>query len=296
MAIADLHLHTTYSDGRFTPSELVDAAARAGLRAIALTDHDHTGGLAEARAHAARYRLEVLTGVELNTVWQDREVHVLGYGFDETLDWWDAFMTEQRAGRKLRMERFVERLAAQGLPLTMADVSRHAPEGGALGRPHLARALVAMGVVASEQQAFDQFLTRQAPTYVPRGGLSPVEAVQAIRRAGGVASLAHPKGLPLEDGPLLDELVAAGLGALEVVHPSQPPVLREYYRSLALSRGLICTGGTDDHGPREGQPSRIGSDGVPYAVVAALKSRAQAASDGKESRETRAFNLRKEGL
>lgn len=283
MATADLHLHTTYSDGRFTPSELVDAAARAGLRAIAITDHDHTGGLAEAREHARRYRLEILTGVEINTVWQDRELHVLGYGFDETLDWWDAFMREQRAGRARRMERFLERLADHGIALTMEDVARHA-DGGALGRPHLAQALVAARVVSSEQQAFDQFLSSQAPTYVPRDGISPAEAVQTIRRAGGVASLAHPKGLPLDEGPLFDELLEAGLGGLEVVHPSQPPALREYYRSLAESRGLLCTGGTDDHGPKEGQPSRIGSDGVPYAVVEALKSRSVAGSRGKESR------------
>jgi predicted metal-dependent phosphoesterase TrpH len=273
MATADLHLHTTYSDGRFTPSELVDAAVRAGLRAIAVTDHDHTGGLPEARRRASSYRLEVLTGVEINAVWQDREWHVLGYCFDETLDWWESLMREQRGARARRMERFLERLHQLGVSLSMEDVARHAA-GGALGRPHLAQALVAAGVVSSEQQAFDQFIGAGARAHVPREGLSPVEAVRAIRRAGGVASLAHPKGLPLEEGSLLDELVEAGLGGLEVVHPSLAPVLRDYYRSLAESRGLLWTGGTDDHGPREGQPSRIGSDGVPYTVVEALKSRA----------------------
>lgn len=273
MATADLHLHTTFSDGRFTPSELVDAAALAGLRAIAVTDHDHTGGLPEARERAERYRLEVLTGVEINTVWQDRELHVLGYCFDETLDWWNALMASQRDARERRMEHFVARLQEHGVPVAMEDVRRHAGSG-ALGRPHLAQALVEKGVVSSEQQAFDQWLAAGAPGYVPREGLSPVEAIRAIREAGGVSSLAHPKGLPLEGGNLIGELVEEGLGALEAVHPSHSSLLREYYRSMADYYGLLWTGGTDDHGPKAGRPARIGSDGVPYSVVEALKARA----------------------
>ncbi len=273
MAKADLHLHTTYSDGRFTPSELVDAAVLAGLRAIALTDHDHTGGLPEARLRARNYRLEVISGVEINTVWQERELHVLGYCIDETLDWWVDLLATQRQARERRMERFVQRLQDQDVPVTMADVRRHAGHG-ALGRPHLAQALVENGVVSSEQQAFVQWLSYGSTAYVPREGMSPVEAIQAIRKAGGVASIAHPKGLPLEEGNLIETLIEAGLGALEVVHPSQPPVLREYYRSMAEHYGLLWTGGTDDHGPKGGRPARIGSDSVPYAVVDALKARA----------------------
>ncbi|MNX21718.1 Error-prone DNA polymerase [compost metagenome] len=273
MATADLHLHTTFSDGRFTPSELVDAAALAGLKAIAVTDHDHTGGLVEARERAARYRLEVLTGVEINTVWQDRELHVLGYCFDESLDWWNSLMVDQREARERRMERFVARLQENGLPVTMEDVRLQAGEG-ALGRPHLAQALIAKGLVSTEQQAFDRWLSSGTAGYVPREGLSPAEAIRAIRKAGGVASIAHPRSAPLEGGNLIGELVEVGLGALEVVHPSHPPVLRDYYRSMAEHYGLLWTGGTDDHGPKGGRPARIGSDSVPYSVVEALKARA----------------------
>ncbi len=273
MATADLHLHTTFSDGRFTPSELVDAAALAGLRAIAVTDHDHTGGLVEARQRAERYRMEVLTGVEINTVWQDRELHVLGYCFDETLDWWNALMQAQRDARERRMEAFVTRLQDLGVPVSLDDVRRYAGPG-ALGRPHLAQALVEKGVVSTEQQAFDQFLSSGTAGYVPREGISPVEAIRAIRKAGGVASIAHPRSAPLESGNLIGELVSEGLGALEVVHPSHPPLLREYYRSMAEYYGLLWTGGSDDHGPKGGRPARIGTDGVPYTVVEALKARA----------------------
>jgi predicted metal-dependent phosphoesterase TrpH len=273
MATADLHLHTTFSDGRFTPSELVDAAALAGLSAIAVTDHDHTGGLPEARLRAERYRMEVLTGVEINTIWQDRELHVLGYCFDETLDWWNDLMNDQRAARERRMERFVTRLQDLGLPVAMDDV-RQVAGSGALGRPHLAQALVAKGLVSSEQQAFDQWLSSGSAGYVPREGISPVSAIHAIRKAGGVASIAHPRSVGLESGDLLGELVSEGLGALEVVHPSHPPMLRDYYRSMADYYGLLWTGGTDDHGPKGGRPARIGSDSVPYSVVEALKARA----------------------
>lgn len=271
MATADLHLHTTYSDGRFTPSELVDAAALAGLRAIAVTDHDHTGGLVEARRRAETYRLEVLTGVEINTVWQDRELHLLGYCFDETLDWWNDLMAEQRAARKRRMEHFVTRLQKHGLDVELADVQRQAGDG-ALGRPHLAQVLVSKGIVATEQQAFDQWLGAGTSGYVPREGISPADAIKAIRRAGGVASIAHPRSAPIESGNLVGELVSLGLGAMEVVHPSHPPLLREYYRSMADHYGLLCTGGTDDHGPKGSRPARIGTDGVPYSVVEALKT------------------------
>lgn len=273
MATADLHLHTTFSDGRFTPSELVDAAALAGLKAIAVTDHDHTGGLVEARERARRYRLEVLTGVEINTVWQDRELHLLGYCFDESLDWWQELMADQRDARVRRMERFVSRLQEHGLDVTMDDVRHHAGEG-ALGRPHLAQVLVAKGIVSTEQQAFDQWLSSGTSGYVPREGISPVEAIRAIRKAGGVAGIAHPRSAPLEAGNLIGELVSEGLGALEVVHPSHPPVLRDYYRSMAEYYGLLWTGGTDDHGPKGGRPARIGTDSVPYTVVEALKARA----------------------
>lgn len=284
MATADLHLHTTYSDGRLTPSQLVDAAVLAGLRAIAVTDHDHTGGLVEARQRAARYRLEVLTGVEINTLHQGRELHILGYCLDETLDWWNDLMAEQRGARERRMERFVGRLQEHGVPVTMEDVRRMAGSG-ALGRPHLAQALIAKRVVSSEQQAFDQWLSPGSPGYVPREGISPAEAIRAIRRAGGVASIAHPGGYGPLGTPgaadtlppivaLIEELVDAGLGAVEAVHPSHPPVLRDYYRSMADHYGLLWTGGSDDHGPKGGRPARIGSESVPYAVVEALKARA----------------------
>lgn len=278
---ADLHLHTTYSDGRFTPAELVEAACLVGLGAIAITDHDETGAVEAARAVVADrgYRLEVLMGVEINTVWQDAEVHVLGYFVDPATPGWQEAMGRQRGERERRMTRFVEALQAEGVPLSLEAVQEQAG-AGSLGRPHLARALVAAGHAGSEQSAFERFLTPGCPTYVEREGLSPFEAIALIRAAGGVSSLAHPRNVPLsvpsgpEGGPsLIERLVEAGLDALEVVHPSLPPMLRDYYAGMAAYYGLLSTGGSDDHGPRPDRPARIGSEAIDYGWVEALKER-----------------------
>lgn len=222
-------------------------------------------------------------GVEINTVWQDAEVHVLGYFMDPATPGWAEAMQRQQGERERRMARFVEALAAWGVPLPMEAVRAQAGEGS-LGRPHLARALVEAGVAASEQSAFERFLTPGCPTYVPREGLSPFEAIALIRRAGGVSSLAHPKNVPLTApaGPddaasLIERLVEAGLDALEVVHPSQPPMLRDYYAGMAEYYGLLSTGGSDDHGPRPGRPARIGSEAIDYRWVEALRDRPRAA-------------------
>lgn len=281
---ADLHLHTTFSDGRFSPAELVEAASLVGLGAIAITDHDETAAVEAARAVVAErgLRLEILMGVEINTVWQDAEVHVLGYFVDPRAPGWREAMQRQQGERLRRMTRYVAALEAEGAPVTLAAVQEQAG-GGSLGRPHLARALVEAGHASSEQTAFERFLTPGAPTYVPREGLSPFEAIALIRAAGGVSSLAHPKSVPLS-GPTSDEdsqslierLVEAGLDALEVVHPSQPPMLRDYYAGMAGYYGLLSTGGSDDHGPRYGRPARIGSEAVDYAWVEAMRNRRKA--------------------
>lgn len=276
---ADLHLHTTYSDGRFAPEALVLAAARAGLAAIAVTDHDNTDAVAEARASvvARGLALEVISGAEVTAMHGELELHILGYFVDPAAPGWQAGMERQRGERERRAAAFVAALAARGILISVDDVRRHAGEG-AIGRPHLARALVEAGVCSTEQQAFDRYLNPGCPTFVSRGGLDPKEAISLIHAAGGVASLAHPRSVPLSEPDaqgetLLSYLVAAGLDALEVVHPSASSMLRAYYARLATDHGLAVTGGSDDHGPRPGHSSRIGGESVPYAWVTALRAR-----------------------
>lgn len=276
---ADLHLHTTYSDGRHTPEGLVLAAARAGLAAIAVTDHDNTDAVAEARAAVAAHglSLEVIPGVEVTAMRGEQELHILGYFVDPEAPGWQEGMARQRGERERRAAAFVASLAAHGVLILLDAVRRLAGEG-AIGRPHLARALVEAGVCSTEQQAFDRYLNPGSPTFVSRGGLDPQEAIALIHAAGGVASLAHPRSAALTEPDaqgqtLLSYLVAAGLDALEVVHPSANSMLRSYYARLAAEHGLLVTGGSDDHGPRPGHSSRIGGESVPYAWVTALRSR-----------------------
>lgn len=261
---ADLHLHSTYSDGRLTPGEIVTAACRAGLSAIALTDHDTTAGIEIARqaVRTQGLRLRILSGIEVSTVWNGQELHILGYGVDPDSKSWSALLQGQETERERRMERLVESLAAHGVQVTLALVKLEAGLAQ-FGRAHLARVLVTQGAASSEQNAFERYLNPGCPTYVERQGLSPFEAIGSIHAAGGMASLAHPHRSGVERVQI-EELARAGLDALEVNHPSHPPMLRNYYGRLVSELGLGFTGGSDDHGPRGGEPSAIGSVLAPH--------------------------------
>lgn len=261
---ADLHLHSTYSDGRLTPAEVVAAACRSGLDAIALTDHDTTAGVEIARQAVREQglRLSVLAGIEVSTVWNGQELHILGYGIEPEAPSWAKLLAGQAMERERRMERLVAALEAHGLPVTLELVRREAGNAR-VGRAHLARALVKLGAASSEQSAFDRYLNPECPTYVERQGLSPFEAIAAIHAAGGVASLAHPHRSGVERAQIA-ELAGAGLDAIEVNHPSHSPTLRDYYGRLGSELALGFTGGSDDHGPRGGEPSAIGSVLAPH--------------------------------
>lgn len=267
---SDLHLHSTHSDGRLTPAEIVATASRAGLQAIALTDHDTTSGVAAARRAVAEQglRLRVIAGIEVSTVWDGREIHVLGYDVDPAAPSWGDLLARQEAERKRRMAGLVAALAATGIPVSMELVQR-AAGSASMGRAHLARVLVERGAASSEQAAFERYLNPGCPTYVERQGLSPFAAITAIHEAGGAASLAHPHRSGLEREHIV-QLAEAGLDALEVHHPSHSSVLRDYYGRLVSELDLGFTGGSDDHGPRSGEPSGIGSVMAPPGWEEAL--------------------------
>lgn len=270
---ADLHLHSTYSDGRLTPAEIVMKACRAGLQAIALTDHDTTAGIEMARRAVSEQglRLQVIAGIEVSTVWEGREIHVLGYGIAPSAPSWSDLLARQEAERARRMVQLVAALVAIGVPVSLELVQRAAGPAN-VGRAHLARVLVELGAAGSEQAAFERYLNPGCPTYVERQGLSPFEAILAIHNAGGVASLAHPHRSGLEREHI-EQLVAAGLDALEVNHPSHSSVLRDYYGRLVSELDLGFTGGSDDHGPRGGEPSGVGSVTAPSGWVEAMSRR-----------------------
>ena len=273
----DLHLHTTASDGQLSPPALVQLAREQGLDVIAITDHDTTNGI-EAAQQAAHGSPVIIPGIELSAEDAGGDVHMLGYLMDIHDPAFQARLARFRDDRLLRGRRIVERLAELDLPVDwerVADMSRH----GAVGRAHIARALVEAGHVTTIKEAFDRYLHIGGPAYVGRRRLSPEEAVELIHSAGGVAVLAHPGLVADWETLLVSRLIPAGLDGIEVVHPDNPAPVQQRARELAQQHGLVMTGGTDFHDlawvEREGR-SMIGSVTPPEGCVEALRARAAA--------------------
>lgn len=257
-ATMDLHSHTSRSDGILRPSELVDAAAAAGIRLLAITDHDTLAGVRDIRRSGSLPAgLEILPGIELNSVISEPvaigegEVHVLGLGVDPDDDELEAALTQQRQSRRTRFDRMIGRLRDLGMPVDAAlETMPTTDDDDALGRPRIARAMIAAGYATSVEDAFVRHLSRGRPAYVPRLGLNAIESIRAIRSAGGLASLAHFAEAP-EHIPFLRELIDVGLNGLEVYYRAyELPTVRDLKR-VATDLRLVMTGGTDYHGDRE---------------------------------------------
>ena len=240
----ELHCHTTCSDGTLTPSELVQAAVKAGICALAITDHDTLSGWDEAFASAKPYNLEIIPGVELSTVHNDRSLHILGFYPDA--DKLSVPLSERIEGRKRRAREMVAKLEALGYPISLPELG----EGVAPSRPHLARALVEAGYVKSAEEAFHRFLGDDQPAYVHYEKFSISDGVALLRNSSAVPVWAHPylfRGGKVED--VLKELVDAGLMGIEVYHPCHTPKERKHLEKLSTQYGLLMTGGSDYHGP-----------------------------------------------
>jgi len=267
----DLHSHSTASDGTLRPRELVQAAARRGVRVLGVTDHDSTEGLAEAMAEAASLRpLEIVAGIEINCDVDGGEIHVLGYYMDYEAPWFQEFCRAQRAERRARVYRIAERLASLGMPIDPDAVFALVQEGSA-GRPHVAQVMVDRGYVKSVREAFDRFLAAGKPANVPRKKLTPVDAVRLLRRAGGVPVFAHP-GLAGRD-TLIPGLVEAGLMGIECYYPEHSAAQTGSYVEICRQLGLVATGGSDFHGPRV-RASQLGDPAIPLSVWDALRAKA----------------------
>jgi 3',5'-nucleoside bisphosphate phosphatase len=253
-AVVDLHTHTTRSDGVLEPAALIADAAAAGVRHLAITDHDSLSAYRELQAMPGGVPagLELIVGVEINALTSgfdapDGELHILGYGMDHADDAFEEALRSQRALRRTRFLATIDRLREIGLPIDAQVAQLDTSRDDALGRPTIARSLMAAGFAESVEDAFARLLSYGKPGYVPRGGLGPVEAIQAIRRAGGVPVLAHFRQA-LERVALLRELVAVGLGGLEVFHASFDEASRVSVGTAARTLRLVQTGGTDYHG------------------------------------------------
>ncbi|MHB8515250.1 MAG: PHP domain-containing protein [Dehalococcoidia bacterium] len=243
----DFHTHSTASDGVLSPAELVDLAASQGVRYHALTDHDSTEGIAEARAAAARHAgYTLIPGVEMGTDIEGAEVHMLGLCLSPDDEELQVLLRRLRAGRVGRGFGIVEKLRGMGIMITWERVQEIAGEAS-VGRPHIAQALVEGGYVPKVADAFDRWIGRNGPAYVERDKMTPAESVRCIVERGGMACLAHPADLHDLDA-LLAELTAAGMAAMEVFYKDYAPETVERLRQTAERHGLLPLGGSDYHG------------------------------------------------
>lgn len=265
----DLHLHTHFSDGTFTPEEVIRRARETGLAAVSITDHDTLAGLPRARQEAGD-SLEILSGVELTVAFRARELHILGYGFREDNAELNGFLEEARARRHGRIQAMVDRLNEKGISITLQEVQEAAGSGESIGRPHLAEVLLKKRVVGSLPEAFDRFIGDRAPCFVKQATLTVPEAARLVRGAGGVAVLAHPHHMVQDEW--IPELVAQGVQGIEVYHPDHTPSVSQVYRRMAESLNLLITGGSDCHGLRKLGGPFIGSVPVDYELLDRLKA------------------------
>ena len=256
----DLHVHSTTSDGTLSPAEVVREAAALGMRMLAIADHDTTDGLGEAMEAARDTSLTFVPAVELSVGSQSYEVHVLGYFINPGDAESQAALSWLREARDGRNAAIVERLRELGVAVDLGRV-REIAGAGSVGRPHIAAAMAEAGHVASGQEAFHRFLARGKPGYVPRKRLSPREACEMIRAAGGVPVLAHPAKIPSR--PALEELLATGMAGMEVYHCDHDEKDNEAMLALARERSLLVTGGSDSHGRHSGRSIPIGGVYVP---------------------------------
>ncbi|HTV42838.1 MAG TPA: PHP domain-containing protein [Candidatus Sulfotelmatobacter sp.] len=267
MKFADLHLHTNFSDGTWTPEELVLQAQKSGLSCIAVTDHDTVEGCERAAAACAAVKMEFIPGAELTAEHEDTELHVLGYYLDIHNEKLLAEIARFQVVRQNRIYEMVARINDLGVPLKAESVFALA-NCKSPGRPHVARAMVKDGHVKNLDEAFERFLKKGRPAWVPKSKISALDAIELVHQAGGVAVMAHP-GLNRTDS-VIPALVAAGLDGIECFHTKHSTAISERYLEIADKYNLLVTGGSDCHGYSKGKPL-IGTVKLPYEHIQKMK-------------------------
>ena len=272
MAVVDLHLHTTASDGRLTPTELINLVGGKGLQAVAVTDHDSTEGLAEAFGAAAAFpQLTLIPGIELSTDVPGNEIHLLGYFIQYDDNSFQETLKKFRLGRLNRGRGMVEKLREMGFAIEWERVQQIAGEG-AVGRPHVARAMLEKGYIRQLKEAFDQYIGRNGPAYVEREKLTAEQSISMIGGLGGAAVLAHPAYLPDLDNTV-KELKGAGLVGMEVYYTEYTADKIQELADVAAEHGMLPCGGSDYHAQGTPGESMPGTMGPPLEVVERLKAR-----------------------
>jgi len=268
MRVADLHLHTFYSDGTYTPEELIRQAVRVGLNCIAVTDHDTIAGIKPSWELGTKKDIEVIPGIELSSEYNGTEIHILGYFVDYKNKTFIAALDTLRKNRIERIYKILDKLKEMGVDLKPKKIFDIAKEG-TVGRLHVARAMLAEGFIRSLYEAFHKYIGDKGPAYVAGFKLTPQKAIDLIKNAGGTPVLAHPYTLTQDE--LIPELVKAGLMGLEVYYPEHSQADVNFYLGLAKKYHLLVTGGSDCHGEAKSE-LKIGLIKIPYELVEKLKA------------------------
>ena len=249
----DLHIHTYYSDGVFSPEKIVDTAVDVGLQAIAITDHDNVLAYDVAKKHikdkGLEDKIEIIRGIEVNTLYKNYEVHILGYFMNpENSDFQAMLKTQQQARVKQTKEILALLAKKEGIKIKFDDVKKMVAEGGSIGRPHIAKAITNAGGTTTVMDAYAKYIHDDSPVYVQRKTVTPHDAVEIIYDAGGIPVIAHPHDIDIAES-LIKELMNYGLRGIEAYHRKHSPACVEYFSSMAEELGLIVTGGSDFHTP-----------------------------------------------
>ncbi|MBO7673217.1 PHP domain-containing protein [bacterium] len=249
----DLHVHTYYSDGAFSPEKIADTAIDAGLNAIALTDHDNVLSYDVAKNYLKENnnedKLELILGVEINTLYKNYEVHILGYFMDTNNSDFKNMLKTQQQARITQAKEIISLLAKkEKIKISFDDIKKLVAEGGSIGRPHIAKAITNAGGTSNVVEAYAKYINDDSPVYVPRKTVSPFDAVEVIYGAGGIPVIAHPYDIDIAE-KLIKELMTCGLRGIEAYHRKHSPACVEYFSSMAEELGLIVTGGSDFHAP-----------------------------------------------
>lgn len=250
---SDLHIHTLYSDGVFSPEKIVDTAIDVGLQVIALTDHDNILSYQVAKDYLKKEnkedKLEIIQGIEVNTLYKNYEVHILGYFMDVNNSDFQNLLKVQQQARVKQTKEIINLLAKkEGIRIKFEDIKKQVAEGGSIGRPHIAKAITNAGGTTSVMEAYAKYIHDDSPVYVQRKTVTPQDAVEIIYDAGGVPVIAHPHDLDIAES-LIKELMQYGLRGIEAYHRKHSPACVEYFSSMAEELGLIVTGGSDFHAP-----------------------------------------------
>ena len=272
---SDLHIHTLYSDGVFSPEKIVDTAIDVGLQVIALTDHDNVLSYPVAKDYLRKTnrddKLEIIQGIEVNTLYKNYEVHILGYFMDVNNSDFQNMLKIQQQARVKQTKEIINLLSKkEGIKIKFEDIKKQVAQGGSIGRPHIAKAITNAGGTSSVIEAYSKYIHDDSPVYVQRKTVSPQDAVEIIYDAGGIPVIAHPHDIDIAED-LIKELMQYGLRGIEAYHRKHSPACVEYFSSMAEELGLIVTGGSDFHAPNimNGQII-LGKNFVPAWVYAKI--------------------------